>query len=200
MTDITQESNVKPYVLWLMLLTFVAPIIAAFWLYQIGGTDLTVNRGELLSKPAQILELQLHDEQGRPATEQQLFGKWHLLVFTDGQCDADCEKRIYELRQVKTSLHKESDRLINVAVHLSSQMDAEFNQKMQSHYERFKQYIADQQWISQQLGYDSDRFLKEQHVFMVDPIGNIILRYGPNNSPRDMLDDLKRLLKASQIG
>ena len=79
-------------------------------------------------------------------------------------------------------------------------MDAEFNQKMQSHYERFKQYIADQQWISQQLGYDSDRFLKEQHVFMVDPIGNIILRYGPNNSPRDMLDDLKRLLKASQIG
>ncbi len=38
------------------------------------------------------------------------------------------------------------------------------------------------------------------HVYVADPLGNVMMRFPANAEPRRMLKDLERLLKASQIG
>lgn len=63
--------------------------------------------------------------------------------------------------------------------------------------------------IKTALGRDSDRLEprlanavagSEQSILLVDPLGNPVLSYQLEQSPRDILDDLKRLLKVSKIG
>jgi hypothetical protein len=38
------------------------------------------------------------------------------------------------------------------------------------------------------------------HIYLVDPLGNLMLRFPRDPEPRLMIKDLARLLKASQIG
>ena len=38
------------------------------------------------------------------------------------------------------------------------------------------------------------------HIYLVDPLGNVILRYPRDPDPRRMIKDLQRLLKVSRIG
>jgi hypothetical protein len=39
-----------------------------------------------------------------------------------------------------------------------------------------------------------------EHIYLVDPLGNLMLRFPGQPDPKRMLKDLKLLLKASQIG
>jgi len=39
-----------------------------------------------------------------------------------------------------------------------------------------------------------------QRVYLIDPLGNLMMSYAPDAKPKGMLEDMKRLLRLSQIG
>ncbi|MDH5391772.1 MAG: SCO family protein [Gammaproteobacteria bacterium] len=200
MNEEVNNNNFKPYMLWLLIFTFIAPIAAAYWLYNVGGTENTVNRGEFINPVVQLLDMQLQTVGGEVATEKQLYGHWHMMFFMNADCDKKCEETIYTMRQIKTSLHKESPRFVNLLIHFDKNISDEFRAKIESHYANFDRYIGDKEVFNRMLGYSGEELANKNIIFMVDPIGNVILKYSRDKTAKDIISDIKRLLKASQIG
>lgn len=200
MNEEVKNESFKPYMLWLLILTFVAPIGAAYWLYSIGGTQETVNNGEFVKGEVQLLNMGLTGIDGKAATEKQLYGHWHMMTFTASDCGKVCEERVYTMRQIKTSLHKESPRLTNVLIHFGKDISEQFKGKIKTHYANFERYYGEQEIFNHQLGYKGRDLVDKQIMFIVDPIGNVILKYDGTETAKEIISDIKRLLKASQIG
>jgi hypothetical protein len=38
------------------------------------------------------------------------------------------------------------------------------------------------------------------HIYLIDPLGNLMMRFPPDPDPRKMYKDISKLLKASAIG
>lgn len=194
------RDNLKPYMLWLLLLTFAAPIGAAFWLYSIGGTENTVNKGEFVKPGVQLLEMGLKNIDGSAVSEKQLYGRWHMMYFMATDCSGSCEEMVYTMRQIKTSFHKDSERISNILIHFDEKISDSFQQRIKTHYSNFERYYADKEVFNKKLDYSADELMEKGIVFIVDPIGNVILKYNKDKTAKDIISDFKRLLKASQIG
>ena len=199
------NNNFKPYMLWLLIFTFIAPIGAAYWLYNVGGTENTVNKGEFVTSGVQLMDMGLTTLEGKAATEKDLYGHWHMMVFMNADCEKQCEETVYTVRQIKTSLHKESPRFVNVLIHFDKNIDTKFNEKIKTHYANFDRYLADKETFNNALCYAGDQLVQKNIMFIVDPIGNVILKYkmdqdAEGSISKDIISDIKRLLKASQIG
>lgn len=200
MNEEVKKDNLKPYMLWLLLLTFIVPMAAAYWLYSIGGTEHTVNKGEFVKNSVQLMDLGLTTDEGKGVTEEALYGNWHMMFFMNDRCDKKCEETIYSMRQIKTSFHKDSDRITNLLIHFDRNINAEFKEKIKTHYANFERYYADKEMFNRALGYAGDDLMDKSIIFVVDPIGNVILKYDAGKGAKDIISDIKRLLKASQIG
>lgn len=200
MTEENNNNNLKPYMLWLLILTFVAPIGAAYWLYNVGGTENTVNNGEFLNPIVQMMDLGLTTEDGKKAVQNKVYGHWHMMFFMNSDCNKACEETIYTMRQIKTSFHKESPRITNVLIHFEKEFSEEFKGKIKTHYANFDRYFASKDVFNKALGYSGNELMNKNIIFIVDPIGNVILKYTNGQTAKDIISDIKRLLKASHIG
>ncbi|MDX1755978.1 MAG: hypothetical protein R3175_07980 [Marinobacter sp.] len=157
------------------------------------------NRGELLQPPLAVQELALLGADGQPLAErfvpQATDSKWLMLVVADA-CDEQCEELLYLARQVNVALGKNANRvgraawLGQVPVSLSERWPEEYNAM-----ERLSVMPDNQPAWPDQLSPPS-----VPSLFLVDPLGNVMMRYGNTHTGEDMLKDLKHLLKLSQIG
>lgn len=195
-----QNNNLKPYMLWLLILTFIAPIGAAYWLYNIGGTEQTVNRGEFVKTGVQLMDLNLLTMDGKKVTEDDVYGHWHMMYFIGADCEGECEETVYTMRQIRTTFHKESPRITNVLIHFEKDLNGQFKEKIKTHYANFERYFAQREDFNRALGYEENELTDKNIIFVVDPIGNVILKYTKDKTAKDIMHDIKRLLKASQIG
>lgn len=177
------------------------PMIFATIMFYTGWFNPTghSNNGELIQPPLPIAEMQLEGANGKPLADR--FGpeasdpEWMMLVVSEN-CAADCEELLYRARQVNIALGKNANRvnrsawLASVPDDLSGRWDEEYRSM-----ERLA--ITDgkaPQWPS------GIRPEQEPRILLVDPFGNIIMHYGTEHTGKDMLKDLKHLLKLSQIG
>lgn len=177
------------------------PMIFATIMYYTGWFNPAghSNNGELIQPAAPLGQMHLEGASGEPLTDR--FGpeaadpEWMMMVVS-GDCTADCEELLYRARQVNIALGKNANRvnrsawLGSVSVDLSGRWDDEY-----SSMERLT--ISGEQSPQWPAGISPDR---EPRILLVDPFGNIILHYGTEHTGKDMLKDLKHLLKLSQIG
>lgn len=177
------------------------PMILATIMYYTGWLNPTghSNNGELIQPPAPLAEMHLLGANGKPLTDR--FGpdapdaEWMMMVVS-GNCTADCEKLLYLTRQVNIALGKNANRVHRSAWlgSLPADLSARWNEEYRS-MERLAVSEGDTpKWPA---GVNPDQ---QPRILLVDPFGNVILHYGPEHSGKDMLKDLKHLLKLSQIG
>ncbi len=181
-----------------LLLVFALPIIIAYSGWWLGWfKDLsTVNKGELL-KPVILLEDTGLQYQGRDLLEKDLNHHWWLLyVAEDKNCQHKCQVNAYLINQTRVALAKEMDRVEKLMVNYGEGFSEESKLYVAKHFSnpRFN-------WIKR-----SER-LKPGYVYLMDPLGNIMLRYEAVNTDREasfrgkeILFDLKKLLKFSRLG
>lgn len=185
---------------------FFVPLLASFWLYY--GTSWRpaghVNHGDLIS-PARPLPdvtlprvpLSAADTKERSAAYPALFrGKWTLVYVGDGSCDPSCRQSLYVMRQTRLALGTEMTRLAEVFL-VSGSCCA-------------KDYLVREQAglaVLDASGDEGARLLREfpmaagsNSLFVVDPLGNLMMRYDVRRNPGGLLIDLKKLLGLSQIG
>ena len=152
---------------------------ALYYAVQEDGVWGTTNRGTFVQPPLALADLNLRDENGQQAGEGET---WWLWVVAPGSCEEDCEAALHQLRQLHVLLNKDADRLRRA---LLTRPDVQ------------PSVLSDYPKLTHLTGPLAE--LKEG-IFLVDPIGNLVLFYPLTDAGQPVLDDLKKLLKLSQIG
>ena len=178
--------------LLLLVGLFAAPIVASFVTYHFFRPAGGASYGELLLPPAMVTTQAFTDPAGTRFAFDQLRGKWVLVASDSGDCEAACTAKLGMLRQVRLALGREAARVERVFV-----VD-DVRRPAPKAFESFEGMRVALPPTGLQLppGAVNDR----AHVYLVDPNGNVMMRWPAAAEPKRMLADLKRLLKASQIG
>lgn len=172
------KKNKQAWKLTLLMLIFLAPFIGALFVYQArdGLHFMTKSAGTLI-RPSVAFETvgQLPDER-----------RWWMVYYSDAGCDDACNKALAQFDTIRQSLLKDSDRLGIILITKDAPRPVRFTNVYQ---------IQDEQTLPTGLPSDAGRA-----IWLVDPLGNIILNYDPVQLDNRMLLDLRHLLKVSQIG
>jgi hypothetical protein len=147
-------------------------------------------QGELIMPPLQFEALA--DDSG-----EILAGRWGLLVTGNGHCDANCIQILYQCRQVHAALGKNIDRLQRFYLLADGSPDPEFADLISREYPRLKVLSLNNRSLEDTFGMS---WATDHKVYIVDPLGNIMMVYSMDKLGKPMLMDLKHLLKASRIG
>jgi len=179
--------------LWLLAALTAAPVAASYLLYYFWQPDRAANYGELL-EPRPLPDPQLELADGTPFQLSQLRGKWALVTVDAGGCDANCDRKLLYLRQLRLTQGKNMERVERVwLIADGAAPRAEAAAAYQGTW-LVRATAAEVLGAFPATGAASD------HIYLVDPLGNLMLRFPRNPEPRLMIKDLVRLLKASQIG
>lgn len=180
--------------LYLVIAICAAPVLASYYAYYFVRPEARSNYGELIDPQRPMPSLHLKTLDGRPFDPAALRGKWLLLMVAGGDCDASCTDRLYHMRQVRLTTGKDRDRvervwLVSDAQPLQTQLIRE--------YDGTQMLRADPVEIAPWLalsGRDADR------LYVVDPLGNLMMRFPVDADPNKTKRDLAKLLRASRIG
>ncbi len=180
----------------LLLVAFVciAPFVAAWTLYFFWQPSGRINYGELIENvtlPEDKLKLYGAD---KPFELAQLRGHWVYVTVDSGACDDYCRKKLWKMRQVRLTQGKYLERIERAWLLSDTQSVAATV---------LKEYEGT--WVSNAQGSAVLEALpfsaaQRDHIFLVDPLGNVVLRYPRDADPSLMKKDLQRLLRVSRIG
>ncbi|PKO73469.1 MAG: hypothetical protein CVU23_02520, partial [Betaproteobacteria bacterium HGW-Betaproteobacteria-17] len=172
---------------------FVVPVAAAYLAFFGWRPAGHTNYGDLLKvTPLQQTAGATHD--GTPLDLTSLQGKWLMVHVGPARCDAGCERQLYLMRQVRITQGKEQSRIERLWVLTDG---GEVAPALLLDYPGLHLWRpADPAFVGQ-FPADEDR---TGHIYLVDPLGNLMLRFPADPDPKRMMKDIKLLLKASQIG
>ncbi len=182
--------------LLLLAAVFFGPVLIAWLLYDPTGSrpagDTTAH-GELLT-PVRLVP----DANLRVAREDQdspYPGRWTLVHTGEGACGETCRQALYETRQVRKALGKE-DRRVQRILFLSS--DAPLDPAVAGEHPSLLVFAADHalahKFVTAAAPDDAG------DIYLVDPLGNLIMRFPAGTGMKGIHRDLKKLLTISQIG
>ena len=192
-----RSSSRNPYTVWFVVASFVAPALLAYGMYFFGGIQSFTNHGEILDPIVHINTFELKDNEGNLIPEKELTYKWRMISFLGKQCDEQCQSRIYDSRQIHTALGKNRHRVLRMFVHLEPADEALQSLIEQEHPDVIHVY-GDKATIIKALVKDGS--ITNNEIYLQDPIGNVMMRFTHDQPNKELLQDIKKLLKASQIG
>ncbi len=172
---------------------FVVPVLAAYLAYFGWRPAGHSNYGELLEvTPLRQTTGAVHD--GGALDLAALRGKWLMVHVGPARCDTACAQQLYVMRQMRIAQGKDQSRIERLWVLTDSgKVDPRL---LEEHPDLHVWRPAAPQFAEQFPAADS----RGLHIYLVDPLGNLMLRFPGQPEPKRMMKDLKLLLKASQIG
>ncbi len=192
--------------IWILAGLFLAPLALAFLLYYgsggwrpAGGT----NRGELIEPPRALPGVELPTPDGGTLASDIWRGKWTLVYVGDGGCDAGCRAALTSMRQTRLALNKEMSRVQRVFLVTGSCCDRRY---LDAEHPGLTIARVDDAAGAPLLAAFTDAAgaTLSESIFIVDPLGNLMMRHAPPaTSPagsQGLLADVKKLLKLSHIG
>jgi len=181
--------------LLLLAAIFLVPVAIAFTLYygKLWKPTGSSSKGELID-PARPLDVSgLRNPDGTPASPVALQGKWTLLYIGDGACDDACRTALVFGRQTRLALNNEMTRVQRVFLATGHCCASAYFAQEQAGLVALDASGAQQ--LLAQFPADHDHSL-----YIVDPLGNLMMRHDAAHISKDLLTDLKKLLKLSHIG
>ena len=186
---------------WRMLavmLVCAAPVIASYFTYYVVRPDGRRNFGELITPQRPLPALVAKDLQGAPVNLQALKGQWLFVSVAGAACDTLCKQNLYLQRQLREGLGKEKDRLDWVwLITDEAPVPAELLPALKDATVLRVPAAGLAEWLQAEPGHQ----LPEQ-LYLVDPLGNWMMRFPPNLTPEGALKvkrDLDRLMRAAQF-
>jgi hypothetical protein len=186
------------WTLLLIALICAAPVIGSYFAYYvIKPTGGTTSYGALVEPQRPIPDsLVVTDESGKPVKLASLRGRWLLVSVDSSACDKACATKLYFMRQVRATQGPERDRVLEVWLRTDSSSVSGVIQKA---YPDTKKLIADPAALAAWLPVDAGTTLTD-HIFVVDPNGNLMMRFPKDPNPSKIKGDITKLLKWSSIG
>lgn len=182
--------------LFFLIGVFFVPLALAFALYYGAWRPAgSVNHGELIDPPRPLPQASLTSSSGAALDAQFLRGKWSLVYVGDGACDARCREALTLMRQTRLALNDDLTRVQRVFLATGACCDSAYLD-----VEHAGLIIArtDLQAGAAMLAEFPDA--GAGRIYIVDPLGNLMMSYAADAPPKGLLEDLKKLLKLSRIG
>jgi hypothetical protein len=181
----------------LVLAICAAPVVASYLTYFVIRPGGRTNYSELIEPQRPIpLELPFSDLRGTPVRAQSLKGQWLIMVVSGGGCDATCEKYLWIQRQLRETLGRDKDRVVKVWLIIDGAIPrAQTLQAITTNTEATVLRIpatALAQWLQPSPGH-----LLEDNMYIVDPMGNWMMRVPADPEPAKLKRDVVKLLGAS---
>jgi hypothetical protein len=176
---------------------FFTPVIVAFALYYSGvwRPAGSANKGELI-QPARPLNVAgLREPDGDAAPDAVLAGKWTLIYIGDGACDDACKRALVFGRQSRLALNNEMTRVQRVFLATGNCCDNAYLAAEHPGLIALDASTPEAQALLAQFPPD-----RANTLFIVDPLGNLMMRHDSIQTTKGLLSDLKKLLKLSHIG
>jgi cytochrome oxidase Cu insertion factor (SCO1/SenC/PrrC family) len=183
---------------------FFVPLALAFWMYYGSGSwrpGGDVSKGDLIDPARPLPQLELPTLHGTPTAADFLLGKWTMLYVGDGLCDERCRKALYLMRQSRIALNKDMDRVQRVFVVTNRCCDRGF--LATEHPDLLVVRVEDTasaQLLAPFPAYDGVPVGAAGRIYLVDPLGNLLMSYSSAAPDKALLTDMKKLLRLSHIG
>lgn len=183
--------------LGLLVLLFFAPLLVSFWLYYGSAWRPSgrTNHGELIEPPRQLPPL-ASDAANAPTAVALFRDRWSLVYVGDGGCDAACRETLYVMRQTHAALGRLGPRVQQIFLANTGCCDRSFLAREHPALRVIDASGAGAAALLAALGHEQ----RTRAIFIVDPLGNLVMRYDTQLGPRGLLQDLKKLLELSHIG
>ena len=184
---------------------FALPVVIAwlaFFAFPDWRPEGSTNHGELIQPPRNLQFSPLAAVEGGAVTESFLEGKWTYVLWADGACGDGCLEQLIRMHQVRLAQGKNIDRVQRLV--LAQDMTASELRELQAHYPgmRIAHGNADEMRELARMfmvGGEED-MPAVGYLYLVDPMGNLMMRYAPGIEPRGIVKDLERLLRISYVG
>ncbi len=185
------------WMLFLVIAVCAAPVILSYLTYYVIKPERRNNYGELID-PRQhpIPDLGSVSIEGKPATLNDLHGKWILLQADAGACEKRCVDKLYYQRQLRLTQGKERDRIERVWLVTD---DTPLSTVLMKEYDGTRILRVDAAKLAAWLPVDAGTAV-EDHLFVIDPLGNLMMRFPKDPDYNKVKKDITKLLKASGIG
>lgn len=190
----------------LLVLMFVVPVGAAIVLHSMEGgwrPGHSVNFGELVTPVRALKNLNLKTLDGKVFTEKDLQGVWTLFYVDSADCNKQCEENLYEIRQSRLGMGGEKERIQRVMLLTDNDKLADMKPLLDEHYGMKVVSTPEKELAAVLTPFEFENekpAATAQRVYIIDPLGNLMMRYKAEQGPRDLVKDLVRLLKYSKIG
>jgi cytochrome oxidase Cu insertion factor (SCO1/SenC/PrrC family) len=176
--------------LWLLIAVTIAPVLASYLAYYVWQPSRHVNYGELL-EPRPLPDAALTLADGTPFRWRQLAGKWVLATADSGACDAYCRQKLVYLRQLRLAQGTEKERIERAWLITDAAAPEPALLAQHPGLWPIRASGADMLKLFPVAGSLAD------HIYVIDPLGNLMMRYPRDADPRKMLKDVARLLRHS---
>jgi len=179
---------------------FLLPLALAFFAYYATPWRPArhVNHGRLISPPRALPRVSLRAlvPGESAAARAPLRGSWSLVYLGDGACDAACRQALAVMRQTRLALNTDMTRVTRVFLVTGAGCDCGFLSREHPGLAVLAAGEAPAQELLREFPADD----RAHTLFVVDPLGNLMMSYDARTDPHGLLEDLKKLLRLSQIG
>lgn len=183
--------------LLLVLAVCAAPLIASYFTYYVVKPTSRNNYGTLIDpRERPIPEMNSRLLSGEATPLSTYAGKWIMLKVGGSACGQPCQDQLFAMRQLRTMQGKEMDRIERVWLVTDEEPLETIILRVNdgTHMLRAPRDIVTK-WLPVEPGGHA-----EDHIYLIDPRGNLMMRFPKNPDPAKVKKDLGKLLKASAIG
>lgn len=183
--------------LFMVLAICAAPLLASYFTYYVIKPQSRTNYGTLLDPrnyPMPALGSTALD--GTALSLEAYKGKWLMLQVNDADCQDVCKKRLYDMRQLRAAQGREMERIERIWLITD---DKPLDTVLMREYDGMRHLRVTRQALQAWLPAEAGTELAD-HIYLVDPLGNLMMRYPKDADPNKIKKDLIKLLKASSIG
>ncbi len=188
----------------LVALLFLLPIVAATSLY-LGGwrpEGKSLAHGELVQPARPLSDTAIQGADGAPFRLGDLRGRWVFVYYSALPCTEQCRNNLYKMQQVRLAQGRDAPRVERVFIVAEAGGDTlrEFAQQNPGLIAVSGTRVMLESLAREFVSSQGTALDVPGRVYLVDPIGNLVLSYAPDADPSGMRKDLARLLRLSQVG
>ncbi|WP_370659740.1 SCO family protein [Massilia polaris] len=196
-TSNTIKKRTGRWKLFAVLLVCASPLLLSYLAYYVIKPSGRTNYGQLLDpREHPIPQLGATALDGQPASLDQFKGKWIMLNVDNGDCQQECRDQLVQMRQLRLMQGKERERVERVwLVTDTTPLDTMLMRVIEGTQMLRVPAEAVAKWLPVEQGGSA-----ADHIYLIDPLGNLMMRFPKDADPAKVKKDLGKLLKASAIG
>jgi len=179
------------WTLALLLVVCTMPIVGSYALYFFWQPSATSNYGELLA-PEELPDVTTENMAGEPVDRETFERKWTMFYPGSGECGERCQHALYAMNQSELAQGRDMSRVARAWLVTDGVTP---NSSVTEELRPFEIVHAPQEWLELLPGWESG-----EHIYLVDPIGNVMMRFPPEPEIEKIIYDIEHLLKYSGLG
>jgi hypothetical protein len=167
---------------------------------DIVGSLGTHNNGALLQPAREFESIAVYTADKKPFVYSAQPAKWTLLIPGGASCDDDCQQTLWLTRQLHTALGRRAVHFRRIYLSDSGPPEPKFAALLARDYPGLELLYCEPGAIDSLLGSveGGSRAVPPDHYYLIDKRGFVMMEYTPRHTGKDVIADLKFLMK--QVG